>query len=423
MRERHEREADLALAWQANSWARGLRSTAGLALEVVYPGRPASDAGPDFRGAVIALPRGELLRGDVELHLDESDWWRHGHHRDGAYDGVVLHLARRPGRAARKANGEPILTAIVGGAPLAVAAGAGALAGRAPCQRVLPRLGQSALDSLLRELAAQRFRSKQAVFEGQLAVDTPGQTLYAGLLEALGYNLNRGPFRQLAELLPLAALEGVVAARPSEGGAARLRRLLLHSAGLEPDARFDGWPALPPGAWRWQGVRPGNLPPARLAALAGLLPSLLQEGLVEALLAPLEAATKEDAAPRPWHAWRAVLRPLGLARVDSLALNVLLPFAAALAEASCRYLLAEAALEAYLAYPGRGSDQITRAMQRDVLAPAGVAVAGAAREQALHQVWAQWCHDKTCALCPLGGAVSARRALAQPSLPSRLARV
>ncbi|MGH2469459.1 MAG: DUF2851 family protein, partial [Chloroflexota bacterium] len=407
IRETHEREADLARAWQANSWARGLRSTAGLSLQVVYPGRPASEAGPDFRGAVIALPRGELLRGDVELHLDESDWWRHGHHQDGAYDGVVLHVARRPGRGARKANGEPILTAIVGGSPVPAAAGASAGAGVAPCRRVLPRLTPSTLDSLLRELAAQRFRSKQAAFEGQLAVDTPSQALYAGLLEALGYNLNRAPFRRLAELLPLAALEGVVAARPSEGSAARLRRLLLHSAGLEPNAQFDGWPSLPPTAWRWQGVRPGNLPPARLAALAELLPGLLEEGLVEALLAPLDAAIREDVGGRPWHAWRGALRPLGRARVDSVALNVLLPFAAALGETSCRYLLAEAALEVYLAYPGRGSDQITRTMQREVLAPAGVAAAGPAREQALHQVWAQWCHDKTCARCPLGGSAPA----------------
>src|SRR3989304_5818394 len=47
--------------------------------------------GPDFRDAVIQTPGG-TLRGDVELHLRASDFRRHGHDRDPAYDGLALHL-------------------------------------------------------------------------------------------------------------------------------------------------------------------------------------------------------------------------------------------------------------------------------------------------------------------------------------------
>ena len=65
----------------------------GDTVEVLHPGRPTNDCGPDFRDALIAINGGRPLQGDVELHVNARDWRAHGHHRDPNYDRVILHVA------------------------------------------------------------------------------------------------------------------------------------------------------------------------------------------------------------------------------------------------------------------------------------------------------------------------------------------
>lgn len=64
----------------------------GEPLQVVRQGfYNRQDGGPDFKGARLKI--GALdWHGDVEIHLRTSDWQRHRHHEDPAYNRVVLHV-------------------------------------------------------------------------------------------------------------------------------------------------------------------------------------------------------------------------------------------------------------------------------------------------------------------------------------------
>ncbi len=77
---------------------------------MVFPGRRWGGPGPDFRGAVLALPDGTLLRGDVEIHRRARDWTEHGHAQDPAYANVVLHVVQRLDAPVLDAIGQPIPT-------------------------------------------------------------------------------------------------------------------------------------------------------------------------------------------------------------------------------------------------------------------------------------------------------------------------
>src|SRR3990170_3491609 len=105
-------EAWVALAWQGRLSRGSLVTDGGVELQVVHPGRPNGDAGPDFRGAIIATARGELWRGDVEIHVRSSQWRAHGHHRDPGYNGVILHVVLVPddGPGAVTEAGRPVPT-------------------------------------------------------------------------------------------------------------------------------------------------------------------------------------------------------------------------------------------------------------------------------------------------------------------------
>jgi len=69
-----------------------LKTEAGQSLRVIYPGKNSDAPGSDFQDAVIAVNR-QTFKGNIELHVKSSDWHKHGHDRNPAYNGVVLHVA------------------------------------------------------------------------------------------------------------------------------------------------------------------------------------------------------------------------------------------------------------------------------------------------------------------------------------------
>ena len=68
-----------------------LQTTEGLPVEVIDSGLQNPNAGPDFFNAKLKID-GTLWVGNIEIHIHSSDWLRHGHDKDKAYDSVILHV-------------------------------------------------------------------------------------------------------------------------------------------------------------------------------------------------------------------------------------------------------------------------------------------------------------------------------------------
>ena len=348
----------LARLWQQQAARqREFRTDAGRRVRVLYPGRPGTAAGPDFRDALLEVEGLGLVRGDVELHRRQNDWYAHGHDDDPNYNGVVLHAALQlsPDTATRLPNGKPAPTislAALVNQDEETAADAPADAAAAAAWDILERQGWprpadvAEWGKLLDAAGDARFQQKSGLFRALLLEQSPAQTLYAGLLEALGYRANRQPFLKLAYAAPYAALAREAAFASPEEKAVILERRLLRLSGLplpagQPAAgrapagcRYG--PPLAAAEWHCFRVRPVNHPRHRIAGAARLLARFIEPSdgyadssdLVDRLTdlvaagppAKLTAALTIAAGPGEKTA------AIGPARARDLAVNVVLPF-------------------------------------------------------------------------------------------------
>ncbi len=70
---------------------RNLRTREGHPLEILDAGHHNASDGPDFLAARLMIDN-LFWYGNVELHINEQDWYNHEHHRDAGYNGVILHV-------------------------------------------------------------------------------------------------------------------------------------------------------------------------------------------------------------------------------------------------------------------------------------------------------------------------------------------
>ena len=85
-------EALFQFIWQHSLYRpAGLHTTNGEQLTVIYSGKLNKDAGPDFLEARVKIGDTTLV-GNVELHINSSDWLKHGHQHDASYRNLILHI-------------------------------------------------------------------------------------------------------------------------------------------------------------------------------------------------------------------------------------------------------------------------------------------------------------------------------------------
>ncbi|MDO8634650.1 MAG: hypothetical protein Q7R34_00180, partial [Dehalococcoidia bacterium] len=161
--------------------------------------------------------------------------------------------------------------------------------------------------------------------------------------------------------------------------------------------------------WQQQGARPVNQPARRLLAFSHLLERCANTGLLAGLMAAvkraaqgggqreLEAALLVDAIDEPVMGDNCKRQPalLGQERAGEIAVNILLPFA-------CARGLESQALELYKGYKPLADNEITREMS-ELLDINKEAVKSACCQQGLIQLFKQFCADRRCRECPLGG--------------------
>ena len=373
-------ESLLARLWKERAARqKNFKTTEGRHVRILYPGRRGTEAGPDFRDALIYREGTGLVRGDVELHLTPQDWARHGHASDHRYNGVVLHGVLDtptspqplPSGGAAPAVGLKSLLDSTPNSPF------GNQKNRALLWSILESNGYSKPSSKtealrMLELAGRaRFLGKSGAFAAFMKEMPPPEALYQALMESLGYSENRAGFLELAQRVPYEALAKTTSRTLQQERPRLIQKILLESAGLDKPAEEAPQSAavMDPRRWRLFRIRPANHPRRRIAGAAILFHRMAAAGLVESAVrwvrggsfkAILQDLTVADPAGGP--------ALIGRSRALDMAVNMVLPFLHAYGLRRRDEYLAHTALDLFMAGPRLQPNRITREME-DMLFP------------------------------------------------------
>lgn len=408
--------------WRHRLWpAHGLHTVDGRPVDIIDPGTLNRDAGPDFFNAKIRLG-GQVWSGNVEIHVRASDWRRHGHDGDPAYDSVILHVVGKDDMAVRRGNGEVIPQLCMPCAPdfaeryrAFVNNSNNELACAAEIATVPPLYLHDWLDSLAYErlcVKSDRIRSLVDRFRGDWE-----EACYVTLARALGFGTNGEPFERLAAATPLRLL------RRHSDSLAALEALLFGQSGLLDVAPSDDpyvgalrreyaflsdkyslrRPQSP--GWKMARMRPPNFPHRRIALLAAMA-----EGGFSMMRGILEVASVDDAFAlfeiRLSGYWSTRynfgpstgrnVQELSRQSVKILVINLVVPMLYAYGLATDDSVLRDRAVDIIGQLPPESNSVVS------LFARAGIRCDNAFASQALIELRRAYCETRKCLYCRLG---------------------
>ena len=284
-------EMMLQYLWEHRLWEYGsLRTIDGRRIDVIDQGRRNSDAGPDFFNAKIKID-GQEWAGNIEIHDRASDWHRHGHDSDAAYDSVVLHVVNKSDCEITRPDGQAIPQLELTFSPeFRQRYDAMVLNSSAPlaCGKELSEIPMLYITDWLTSLGYERLYFK--VERVNQALERLGgdwqATAYVTLARALGFSTNSDAFERLAYATPLRCLlkhrsdqqlleatlfgqAGFLDERPSDPADADYLTQLRYDYGFMC-AKYNLERPETLG-WKMARMRPPNFPHRRIAALVALL--------------------------------------------------------------------------------------------------------------------------------------------------------
>ena len=415
-----------------------LTTTDDKPVRILDPGRPNTDAGPDFQNAHVRI--GEMdWRGHVEIHTTSGGWYEHDHNTDPRYDSVVLHVTLHADmwtggllRADESTVPEIVLYPRLDTPLRELLHAFHTRTGdeELPCASRWDEVPEDTKRDWIAHLARERVAAKR----DRLAERTDAsleEQLHARLFAGLGYSKNDDPMTTLARRLPPSLIRTVDAPRDREA-------LHLGVAGLLPEpkdlldadratadyamdlrdryrrlqVRFDV-PGMESTSWTFFRLRPNNFPPLRIAQAAAWYAdeALLAADPLPRLRSALDDddpahALRETLSARPPSFWRTHYHleksasehdaGLGPSRRNTLIVNAVVPTLLLDADRRDDTAQAEDALDV-LRTLSASRDKVVRRFH-----DLGTTAQSAFEAQGLHQLYREYCTEGGCLECRIG---------------------
>jgi hypothetical protein len=280
-------EQFLSYLWKFRLIKADLKTASGDPLTILHPGDQNSNSGPDFFNARVRIGN-TTWAGNVEIHVNASDWYRHGHQTDQAYDNTILHVVHEPDIGVTRQNGDPIPTLVLKdqytGQIFAQYESMMHNQQWIPCYNQLKECADSHFTLWAPSLAMERLLYKSHAIKALW--ESCGHdwevAFYRHLAQSFGFRINGLPFELLAKSIPLKIVRQL--------GERQLQTeaLFYGQAGMLSDDFSDDYPKallkeyrflydkyhLTPiqgSTWKFLRLRPTNFPTIRISQFVAFL--------------------------------------------------------------------------------------------------------------------------------------------------------
>jgi hypothetical protein len=400
-----------------------LITTSGEPVEIMNSGLWNYDAGPDFFNASIKIGSTTWV-GNVEAHKKASDWLRHKHQTDEAYNNTILHVVAENDVEVTLPNGQDLPCLIVEPYEISAQKYEQLLAQheKPACHQFLTAVDQIYIRSAIDTMLIERVQQRTQAIENSMAQNKNdwNETFYQLLARNFGFKVNALPFEMLSRSLPLKVLAH------HTNNLTQTEALLFGQSGLLNEqllgddyfielrneysylANKYGLKGMEGHVWKFMRMRPANFPSLRLAQFAALLHR--SKSLLSKLLAcetPAEILEHFHVkASQYWDTHYRFNQPsgkqvkwLGESSRNNLLINTVVPFLYLYGDRNNKPALKSRSLAMLELLPPETNQIISLWKQY------GIEAESAYDTQALIQLRNIYCENKKCLRCPIGSRI------------------
>lgn len=390
-------------------------------VRVVDPGLLNTDAGPDFFNAKIEID-GHMWVGNVEMHYRATDWKRHHHDSDKAYDSVILHVVAKDDAPVRRTNGELIPQLVLEVSPQFNADYASLVGAtiEVPCATKIKQVPHLTIVEWVEGLAFERLHGKVERIH-QLLDSFNGSwedVCYVTLARNFGFGINNDAFERLARRTPLRLLG------KHSDSVLQIEALLFGQAGML-DAQKPGMDSyynqlcteyaflsnkfqltpMEKESWKLFRIRPQNFPYRRIAMLAKFIEGgfRMMNRILEAEGEKEMRALFEVELSGYWTKHYTFGKPneratatLSRSSIDIILINTVAPLLYAYGELTGNYEMTDKAIKLLEDLRAESNSIVSHFVAYGIDCP------DALTSQALVQLKREYCDARKCIYCKIG---------------------
>lgn len=397
-----------------------LSTTCGKPVEVLRTGEPNDHAGPDFFNARVRID-GLVWAGNVEIHMHSSDWNRHGHHLDPAYNNVILHVVGDHDCEITSQKQRRIHTVV-----LHYSSGLETKYRQLktsdhwlPCAHFIRIAPSSLIRKWLDRLYSERLERKSCriLRTIQESDRTWEETFFRTLAAGYGLPINSLPFEMVASSVPLlllmehkddrTELEAILFGQAGFPGGSAQNGPYIRTLREKYRMIMDGFPCkpVPWHLWKFLRLRPASFPTLRISQFASLIHRrfpVMNEVLSCGSVTELEQILRTEASEY-WNTHYLFgknspvsVKYLGRQAVSTLMINAIVPFLTVYGNMQSRQDCNDLAEEIITGLNAE-SNEIIKKWRTFGLNPSN-----AQESQALIQLHDYYCRHRRCLECPIG---------------------
>lgn len=408
--------------WKHRLWrSEDMVTNTGKKVRVVDPGLLNTDAGPDFFNAKIEID-GHMWVGNVEMHYRATDWKRHHHDSDKAYDSVILHVVAKDDAPVRRTNGELIPQLVLEVSPQFNADYASLVGAtiEVPCATKIKQVPHLTIVEWVEGLAFERLHGKVERIH-QLLDSFNGSwedVCYVTLARNFGFGINNDAFERLARRTPLRLLG------KHSDSVLQIEALLFGQAGML-DAQKQGMDSyynqlcteyaflsnkfqltpMEKESWKLFRIRPQNFPYRRIAMLAQFIEGgfRMMNRILEAEGEKEMRALFEVELSGYWTKHYTFGKPneratatLSRSSIDIILINTVAPLLYAYGELTGNYEMTDKAIKLLEDLRAESNSIVSHFVAYGIDCP------DALTSQALVQLKREYCDARKCIYCKIG---------------------